>query len=77
MKGKGSDGEKYLEMYWTRAKRWINQCVICQRKGYKPEMPLESRDGSLLISNIRQYFKPLELNDVGLCEQCSKALKQT
>jgi hypothetical protein len=77
MKGKGSNGEMYLEMYWTKAKRWINQCVICQRKGYKPEMPIESSNGSLLFSNIRQYFEPLQLDDSSLCEQCGKALKQT
>ena len=50
-------------------RRWINQCVACQRQGYDPKMPDEARGAR----NIRRYFPPLAVNSQRLCEQCVNA----
>ena len=60
------DGDDYLAMY-PRYLRWINQCLSCRRKGYKPHMPLD------LQPNIQRLFTPLSLGPDGLCEQCATA----
>jgi len=57
------DADDYLTMY-PRALKWINQCVMCQRKGFKPEMPKDE------WPNVARYFRPLALNAEGRCEQC-------
>ncbi len=68
------DGEGYLTMY-PKFNKWINQCVKCQTKGYKPEMPSgqKVRDGVFVFAykNIRRLFNPLPLNENQICEQCS------
>lgn len=70
------DSELYLKMY-PELLKWINQCPICQSKGYKPEMPDHiSREHSIAAYNIRKYFKPLEVDENGLCLQCSKVYNQ-
>jgi hypothetical protein len=33
-----NDADDYLTMY-PRATKWINQYIVCQRRGFKPEMP--------------------------------------
>jgi hypothetical protein len=73
---KGNEGEEYLQMYPTRTARWLNQCVACQRKGYKPDMPNEIYPGGALASNLRRYFEPLELDEAGLCDQCRDLVQQ-
>ena len=66
------DGDSYLQMY-TRLSKWMNECIVCQTKGYKPEM-LEHIVGehSIAANNLKRYFKPLAVDDVGICEQCVK-----
>ena len=53
------------------------QCICCQTKGYDPSMPdhIGEYEGNLGAYNIKKYFKPLSINDDGLCEQCSKMMK--
>ena len=34
-----NEAQLYLEMYPNLKKEWINQCVICQREGYKISLP--------------------------------------
>ena len=58
-----NDAQMYLEMYPHLKKKWVNQCVLCQREGYKPNLPREH-------SNIRKYFEPLALNELGECQNC-------
>jgi hypothetical protein len=62
------DGNEYLTMY-PKLRRWINQCVACQREGYKPEMPDDIYPG-IAARNLRRYFDPMEVDKDGLCEQC-------
>ncbi|MBE6901097.1 MAG: hypothetical protein E7478_01330 [Ruminococcaceae bacterium] len=67
-----NDAELYLDTY-PKLRKWINECVVCHSKGYKPDMP-EHIGGEYSVSGavIRQYFRPLELNDDNICLQCSR-----
>jgi hypothetical protein len=49
---KGIDIEKYLKQY-PETQKWINQCLICQGFGYKPEIPDELFPGNQLAHNLR------------------------
>ncbi|GKU24671.1 hypothetical protein [Clostridium folliculivorans] len=70
------NGEEFLSMHPTQRK-WINKCSMCHHRGYKPNIleqlypypPTETR-------NLRCYFKPLALNNDGICDDCNKLLKQ-
>jgi hypothetical protein len=64
-----NDALLYLRDF-PRSRKWINQCVACQRLGYKPEMPEQIEPG-LLAQNLRRYFPPMAVNEAGLCEQCA------
>lgn len=68
MKKYKNDAQLYLEMYPNLKKKQINQCIVCQRQGYKPEHPD-------IHPNIQRYFEPLPINSTGLCEMCEDASK--
>lgn len=67
-----TEGNEYLTMY-PDLRRWINTCVCCQFQGYKPQMP-PNDDPMFKGQNLRRYFKPLVLNEDGMCEQCALAV---
>lgn len=69
-----ADGARYLAMY-PDLRRWINSCVCCQCRGYKPEMP-PNDDPFFKGQNLRRYFSSLDLNDEGLCAQCNTVLRR-
>jgi len=69
---KASAGDKYLEQY-PRLSRWINVCVGCGAKGYKPDLPEDIYPHpSFATYNLRELFNPLAVNELGLCEVCAK-----
>jgi hypothetical protein len=50
------------------ARRWVVQCGLCQKRGYKPAMPDEiDRRGT--AARVRKLFPPLALKDF-FCQQC-------
>ena len=53
---KRPSGDDYLATY-PRFLKWMNQCVACGRKGYKPEMP-PNDDPKFTGQNLRAYFEP-------------------
>ena len=73
---KGNEGEIYINSF-PKLKKWINECLCCYEKGYNPAMPekITIVEGSLEVYNIKRLFKPLSLNQDGLCPQCEKVLK--
>ncbi len=73
---KNNKGEEYITAF-PKLRKWINECICCHEKGYNPAMPekITIVEGSLEVYNIKRYFKPLELNQDGLCPQCEKVLK--
>lgn len=72
---KNNKGEEYIKTF-PKLEKWINECVCCHRKGYDPLMPnkITTVTGSLEVYYIKKYFKPLTLNEEGLCSQCEKIL---
>jgi len=70
---KDSEGDKYLQQY-PRLSRWINVCIRCGTKGYKPELPENIYTHfNVAADNLRELFKPLAINELGLCEVCARA----
>ena len=77
---RGSEGEEYVRQY--KLDKWTNQCVCCQERGYKPEMPNPGKPqmgGSVRewaawtrFRTLRRYFRELPLNEDGLCEHCAE-----
>ena len=61
------DGNHYLTQY-PELRRWMRQCVACQRQGVDPTMPDEAKGAG----NLRRYFPELTVNEIGLCEQCER-----
>lgn len=70
-------GEEYINAF-PKFKKWINECNVCHRKGYNPNIPeqITSVKGSLGTYYIKKYFSPLFLDERGLCEQCSAAFRR-
>ena len=66
-------GEEYLKKF-PKLNKWINQCLCCGEKGYRPDMPerISVFEGAMDTLYIKKYFKPLPLNEAGLCEVCAK-----
>lgn len=66
-------GDKYIVKF-PKLKKWINECRCCHDRGYNPRIPekITEVEGSLEVFYIKKFFKPLELNDDGLCKVCEK-----
>ena len=80
MRHKKDTGSNYIKTY-SKLKKWINECIICGSVGYNPEMPeiLTRNIGNgeyptFGAYNIRRYFQPLAVNELGICEECQKRL---
>ncbi len=73
---KNNKGEEYINAF-PKLKKWINECLCCHEKGYNPSMPdkITTVDRSLEVYYIKKYFKPLSVNEEGLCSQCEKIFK--
>lgn len=61
---------EYLKSYPT-LKKWVCQCVGCQLIGYKEELPEDIYPG-MAAQSIRKLFRPLKIDEYGLCEECSR-----
>lgn len=68
----------YLKQY-PKMTKWMNTCICCGSMGYNPDMPykITSRDGNgeydtVFSRNIKKYFSPLRVNDMGMCDICQK-----
>jgi hypothetical protein len=59
-----------------RSEKWLQQCIICQTIGYKPDMPKTIGIG-LLAENIRKLYIELELNISYMCNECSRNFDKT
>ena len=68
--GKLSEKEQYRKQY-PQCEKWLQQCLICQTVGYKPEMPNQIGYG-MLSQNIQKLYNKLVLNEIGLCETCER-----
>lgn len=71
-----NEGEEYINAF-PKLKKWMNECICCHTKGYNPAMPekITVVEGSLEVYNIKRFFKPLYVNEYGLCGICAKVLE--
>jgi len=56
---------------FPRVRKFLNQCVIYQEIGYDSEK-INRKRGQGFQKNLRKYFRPLEVNDVGICADCAR-----
>jgi hypothetical protein len=63
-------GDEYVKMY--RLEKWINQCIRCQARGHKLDMPDDIGHNGFAAKYIRSKFRPLSLDQNGLCDLCQK-----
>ena len=64
------DNEIYIQRF-PEMRKWINQCVICQTIGYKPNLPQNLYPG-VLAQHIRKIFNKLYINELNICNECEK-----
>lgn len=72
------NGSNYIQQF-PQLKKWINTCVCCGESGYDPSLPevLTSSWGqgeikTVAADHIRKFFKPMCVNELGICEDCQK-----
>src|SRR5512139_3631699 len=53
-----------------RTRKWLVQCVGCQRVGYSHDAP----DKFFGRYHLVKYFEPLLLSEDGLCSECENKL---
>lgn len=76
MNNKRKEGEEYIQSF-PKLKKWIIECNCCHTKGFDPKMPEKTVNSfGLGPYFIKKYFAPLELNELGICRECSKALEK-
>ncbi len=51
--------------------RWLVQCPLCRRQGFKPTLPAET-DPHGPVAALRRLFKPLAIRKDGVCEACAE-----
>jgi len=68
-----SEADLYLRQY-PELHQWLNVCGVCGARGYKPDLPDNIYPwANVSADHLRAYFRPLSLNEAGLCEQCAEA----
>ena len=76
MGNRGTDLEEFL-MRYPYLLRWVNECLCCHHKGYKPEMPEPEFDNwAVITARLRRLVDELALDEDGLCQQCRQAKLQ-
>lgn len=55
---------------YPEIRRWLNQCIICQTIGYKPDL-LDNIIPDMMAQNIRKYFTVLSVNELNICDECA------
>jgi hypothetical protein len=53
------------------ARRWVWNCPLCGRQGYKPTLP-EEIDRKGTAGQLRRLFRPLPLSKDRICERCTQ-----
>ena len=68
----------YIEKWNPYAKKFINECKLCGRRGYSPGIEAEGfRDDpmySAIHSELVSTMDKLQLDELGRCETCAKLM---
>ena len=70
---RAGEAGRYLRAF-PALRRWLNQCVVCQTEGYRPDMPAEIHPG-MAAYNLRRLFRPLALDELQMCAVCRAAFE--
>ncbi len=78
MKYSNNEGLDYIRQF-PKLKKWMNTCICCGSTGYNPDLPKELTanwgQGEYTTASaryIRKYFRPMKVNELGMCEICEK-----
>lgn len=63
-------GEDYLRRF-PELRKWVRECPACHRIGYRPDLP-ERLGVDMKAQSLRQYFRPMETDELGFCMTCSR-----
>ena len=70
MRASGAEVEEFL-MKYPHLARWVNECISCHHRGYKPEMPEpEFESSAYLPSKLRRLMNEMTLDQDGVCQRC-------
>lgn len=71
----GRDQSHKQQKQWleenARNEKYLNQCCICQNRGYDPSK-IEERNEEYFRAHIKKHYQPLVLDEYGRCEQCAE-----
>ena len=71
-------GEDYL-LKFPKFGKWINTCLCCGAKGYRPDMPetitIAGEYETPAARYIRKHFNELSVDGYGRCEVCAKLME--
>jgi hypothetical protein len=74
--GKEKDRALYMRRY-PKLNKWINECWLCHCQGYdRSIVENPNNEQTIAARNIKSYFRPLDLDEDGLCEVCSRLSKK-
>ena len=74
--GKEKDRALYMRRY-PKLNKWINECWLCHCQGYdRSIVENPNNEQTIAARNIKSFFQPLDLDEDGLCEVCSRLSKK-
>ena len=66
----------YLEKWNASAKKYINVCCICGKKGYSPVVKQEGfcsdSNKAVICQELTRTLRVMALDDLGRCEVCAR-----
>lgn len=73
---------QFIESWNSRAKKFINECKVCGRRGYSPTIDTDgfcefNAEHSAILCELKKTLPPLPLDDLGRCEICAKNMDIT
>ncbi len=62
----------HIEKWNRSAKKYINVCAICGRRGYSPVIEAEVFKDKVTCKELTRTLPRLALDDLGRCSECAK-----
>ena len=66
----------YIENWNRSAKKYINICYICGRKGYSPVIEQDdfcsTLENKAIYKELSKILGKLELDELGRCKECAR-----
>lgn len=66
----------YIENWNPYAKKFINVCILCGKKGYRPSIKEEgfcnTSEKKAIFAELTSTYKEMGLDELGRCEDCAR-----